>query len=53
VKSVIRTSTKYRFKNPKTLFTISSAKLGLRGWKAVQYRFFDHTNGIMVKVIGR
>ena len=26
--------------------------LGLRGWKSVQYRFFDHSSGIMVKVIG-
>jgi sulfate/thiosulfate transport system substrate-binding protein len=52
VKSVVRASTKYRFKNPKKLFTINSAQLGLRGWKAVQYRFFDHSNGIMVRVIG-
>src|SRR6058998_169839 len=43
---------KYTFKQPKTLFTINSAKLGLRGWKSVQYRFFDHSAGIMVKVIG-
>jgi sulfate transport system substrate-binding protein len=51
VKSVAR-SAKYRFKQPKSLFTINSAALGLRGWKSVQYRFFDHTNGVMVKVIG-
>jgi sulfate/thiosulfate-binding protein len=52
VKSVAQ-SAKYRFKKPKTLFTINSKALGLRGWKSVQYRFFDHSNGIMVKVIGR
>jgi sulfate/thiosulfate-binding protein len=52
VKSVAR-SAKYRFQTPKSLFTINSKKLGLRGWKSVQYRFFDHSNGIMVKVIGR
>ena len=51
VKSVAQ-STKYRFRKPKTLFTISTKALGLRGWKSVQYRFFDHSNGIMVKVIG-
>jgi len=43
---------KYKFKQPKTLFTINSKALGLRGWKSVQYRFFDHNSGIMVKVIG-
>jgi sulfate transport system substrate-binding protein len=43
---------KYKFKQPKTLFTINSRPLGLRGWKSVQYRFFDHNSGIMVKVIG-
>ena len=51
LKSVARSS-KYRYKQPKTLFTINSRALGLRGWKAVQYRFFDHSSGIMVKVIG-
>ena len=51
VKSVAQ-STKYRFRKPKTLFTINTKALGLRGWKSVQYRFFDHSNGIMVKVIG-
>jgi sulfate/thiosulfate-binding protein len=51
VKSVAR-SAKYRFKQPKTLFTINSKALGLRGWKSVQYRFFNHDSGIMVKVIG-
>src|SRR2546421_2011583 len=51
VKSVAR-SAKYRFKQPKSLFTINSKALGLRGWKSVQYRFFDHSNGIMVKGIG-
>jgi sulfate/thiosulfate-binding protein len=51
VKSVAR-SAKYRFKQPKTLFTIASKALGLRGWKSVQYRFFNHDSGIMVKVIG-
>ncbi|MGN6430649.1 MAG: sulfate ABC transporter substrate-binding protein [Gaiellaceae bacterium] len=43
---------KYKFQQPKTLFTINSKALGLRGWKSVQYRFFDHNSGIMVKVIG-
>src|SRR5256714_676423 len=52
VKSVAK-SGKYRFKQPKSLFTINSKSLGLRGWKSVQYRFFDHSNGIMVNVIGR
>jgi sulfate/thiosulfate-binding protein len=51
VKSVAR-SAGYRFKQPKTLFTIASKELGLRGWKSVQYRFFNHDSGIMVKVIG-
>ncbi|HWH54257.1 MAG TPA: sulfate ABC transporter substrate-binding protein [Gaiellaceae bacterium] len=49
----VASSPKYRFKKPKSLFTINSRSLGLRGWKSVQYRFFDHSNGIMVKVIGR
>jgi sulfate/thiosulfate transport system substrate-binding protein len=52
LKSVAK-SAKYRFKQPKSLFTINSKSLGLRGWKSVQYRFFDHSNGIMVRVIGR
>jgi sulfate/thiosulfate-binding protein len=43
---------KYRFKQPTTLFTINSKALGLRGWKAVQYRFFDHNSGVMTKIIG-
>jgi sulfate/thiosulfate-binding protein len=43
---------KYHYRQPKTLFTINSKALGLRGWKSVQYRFFDHSSGIMVKVIG-
>ncbi|HYX77052.1 MAG TPA: sulfate ABC transporter substrate-binding protein, partial [Gaiellaceae bacterium] len=43
---------KYKFKQPKTLFTINSKAVGLRGWKAVQYRFFDHSSGIMTKIIG-
>jgi sulfate/thiosulfate transport system substrate-binding protein len=43
---------KYTFKQPKTLFTINSKALGLRGWKSVQYRFFDHTSGVMTKIIG-
>jgi len=51
LKSVVRSS-KYRYKQPKTLFTINSKALGLRGWKSVQFRFFDHSSGIMVKVIG-
>src|SRR6266567_4160508 len=48
----VASSAKYRFKQPKSLFTINSKALGLRGWKSVQYRFFDHSNGIMVRVIG-
>jgi sulfate/thiosulfate transport system substrate-binding protein len=51
VRSVAR-SAKYRFKKPKSLFTINSKALGLHGWKSVEYRFFDHSSGIMVKVIG-
>jgi sulfate transport system substrate-binding protein len=45
---------KYRaeFKKPKTLFTIDSPKLGMRGWKSVQFRFFDHSTGVMTKIIG-
>ena len=43
---------KYKFKQPKTLFTIDSKNLGLRGWKAVEYRFFDHASGVMTKIIG-
>jgi len=52
VKSVAR-SAKYRFKQPRTLFKINSKALGLRGWKSVQFRFFNHDSGVMVKVIGR
>jgi sulfate/thiosulfate transport system substrate-binding protein len=48
----VASSAKYSFKQPKSLFTINSKALGLRGWKSVQYRFFDHSSGIMVKVIG-
>jgi sulfate transport system substrate-binding protein len=51
LKSVARNG-KYSYKKPKSLFTINSKALGLRGWKSVQYRFFDHSNGLMVKVIG-
>ena len=51
VKSVAA-SPKYHFKQPKSLFTINSKALGLRGWRSVQYRFFDHSAGIMVRVIG-
>jgi sulfate transport system substrate-binding protein len=43
---------KYKFKQPTTLFTINSTRLGLRGWRSVGYRFFDHANGIMVRIIG-
>jgi sulfate/thiosulfate-binding protein len=52
VLKAVASSPKYRFKAPKNLFTINSKSLGLRGWKSVQYRFFDHSNGIMVRVIG-
>jgi sulfate transport system substrate-binding protein len=53
VKSVAN-SKKYRvaFKQPKSLFTINSKPLGLRGWKSVQFRFFDHASGIMTRIIG-
>jgi sulfate/thiosulfate-binding protein len=51
VESVAR-SAKYRYKKPRSLFTVNSKALGLRGWKSVQYRFFDHTSGIMVKLVG-
>lgn len=43
---------KYKFRHPKTLFRINSTALGLRGWKAVQYRFFDHSSGVMTRIIG-
>jgi sulfate/thiosulfate transport system substrate-binding protein len=49
----VASSAKYHYKQPKTLFTINSKALGLRGWKSVQYRFFDHSSGIMVRVIGQ
>ena len=49
----VASSPKYHYKPPKSLFTINSKALGLRGWKSVQYRFFDHSSGIMVKVIGQ
>ena len=52
LKSVAK-SAKYKYPKPKSLFTINSKSLGLRGWKSVQFRFFDHSSGIMVKVIGR
>src|SRR5919199_1878042 len=42
---------KYKFKQPKSLFTINSKRLGLRGWKSVQFRFFDHSSGVMTKII--
>ena len=48
----VASSRKYKFKQPKSLFTINSARLGLRGWKSVQYRFFDHSSGIMTRIIG-
>jgi sulfate/thiosulfate transport system substrate-binding protein len=51
VESVAR-SAKYRYKKPRSLFTVNSKALGLRGWKSVQYRFFDHSSGIMVKLVG-
>jgi sulfate/thiosulfate-binding protein len=51
LKSVAK-SPKYKFKQPKSLFTINSKGLGLRGWKAVQFRFFDHSNGLMNRIIG-
>src|SRR5438094_472927 len=37
----------------KKLFKNNSKALGLRGWKSVQFRFFNHDSGVMVKVIGR
>lgn len=43
---------KYKFKQPKSLFKINSPKLGMRGWKSVQFRFFDHSSGVMTKIIG-
>ena len=52
LKSVAKSS-KYNYPKPKSLFTINSKSLGLRGWKSVQFRFFDHSSGIMVRVIGR
>jgi sulfate/thiosulfate transport system substrate-binding protein len=38
----------YRFKKPKTLFTIRSFNLG--GWSKVQNQFFNPTNGIMAQI---
>ncbi len=38
----------YRFKQPKTLFTIRSFHLG--GWSKVQNQFFNPTNGIMAQI---
>src|SRR5438552_135424 len=52
VLKAVASSSKYRFKQPKSLFTIDSKALGSRGWKSVQYRSFDHSAGIIVKVIG-
>ena len=49
----VAASAKYHYQQPKSLFTINSKALGMRGWKSVQYRFFDHSTGIMVKVIGQ
>jgi sulfate/thiosulfate transport system substrate-binding protein len=49
----VANSAKYKYPKPKSLFTINSKSLGLRGWKSVQFRFFDHSSGIMVRVIGR
>jgi sulfate transport system substrate-binding protein len=40
----------FHFPMPPGLFSITDKKLGLNGWKAVQYRFFDHEKGVMVKV---
>jgi sulfate transport system substrate-binding protein len=51
LKSVAK-SAKYHYKRPKSLFTINSKALGLRGWKSVQFRFFDHSSGVMTKIIG-
>ena len=51
LKSVAK-STKYKYPKPKSLFTINSKSLGLRGWKPVQFRFFDHSSGVMTKIIG-
>jgi sulfate/thiosulfate-binding protein len=51
LKSVAK-SAKYHYKRPKSLFTITSKALGLRGWKSVQFRFFDHNSGVMTKIIG-
>jgi sulfate transport system substrate-binding protein len=45
-------SARYHYAKPKALFTINSRPLGLRGWNSVQYRFFDHNNGLMNKIIG-
>jgi sulfate/thiosulfate transport system substrate-binding protein len=38
------------FYSPPGLFTISTAKLGLNGWKKVNRRFFHPQTGIMAKI---
>jgi sulfate transport system substrate-binding protein len=40
----------FKFKQPKGLFTISTKKVGLNGWKAVQPRFFKPNTSVMAKV---
>ena len=47
VKSVAKS---YHFFKPPGLFTITSKKLGLNGWRNVQQRFFHTNTGIMAKI---
>src|SRR5919204_2889979 len=44
------TSSGFKFKQPKGLFTISARKVGLNGWKAVQPRFFKPNRSVMAKI---
>src|ERR671935_480017 len=48
---VVKTVAKsYHFFKPPGLFTITSKKLGLNGWRNVQQRFFHTNTGIMAKI---
>ena len=40
----------YHFVQPPGLFTISSKKWGLNGWRKVNRRFFNPNNGVMAKI---
>jgi sulfate/thiosulfate transport system substrate-binding protein len=40
----------YKFYNPAGLFTITSSKLGLNGWRNVNRRFFHPQKGVVAKI---